>query len=79
MGSVAPTTATVSSTIAPVERAVAAVIVMVAAVCVRAIVGARGFVSVALAATTRAEGDAYEHQDNYHDHDKERTHVGSPR
>ena len=52
---------------------------VVVAVSVWAVVATCGFVSVVLPATTRAEEDARDHQDNDHRHDnKERTHADSP-
>jgi hypothetical protein len=62
----------------PVEPASAVsgvIVVSVATVSLRAVVAARGFVSVLLPAPTRAKGYACDHQDNDHDHNnKERYH-----
>ena len=59
-----PTAATITATVGPAP-AVSAVIV-VPAVSVRAVVATRGFVPVVLTATTRAKGDACDHQYGHH-------------
>ncbi len=72
-----PTVAAMTSTVEPAP-AVSAVIV-VAAVSVGSVVAARGFVFVVPTATTRAKGDAYDHNYSHHDRNyKKRSHSDSP-
>jgi hypothetical protein len=59
-------TATMMRTVGPASVVAA---MTVAAVIECAVVATRGFVSVVLPATTRAKGDACDHQDDDHDHD----------
>jgi hypothetical protein len=65
-----------SATVGPATAVSGAVImVAVVTVSVRAIVATRGFVSVVLPATTRAKGNACDHQYNHDDcNSKERSH-----
>jgi hypothetical protein len=73
-----PTTvAAMTSTVEPAP-AVSAVVV-VAAVSVGAVVAARGFVFVVPTATTRAKGDANDHNYSHYDRNyKKRSHSDSP-
>ena len=65
-------TATMMRTVGPAS---VVAVMTVAAVIKCAVVATRGFVSVVLPATTRAKGDACDHQDDDHDHDSnERSH-----
>jgi hypothetical protein len=61
------TSSAVSSPTATVEPASAvSAVIVVSAVSVRAVVATRSFVFVVLTATTRAKGDACDHQYNHH-------------
>jgi hypothetical protein len=74
--SIAPSTSAVSS---PTVAAMTSTVIVVAAVSVGSVVAARGFVFVVPTATTRAKGDAYDHNYSHHDRNyKKRSHSDSP-